>query len=502
VGVSVIFLFLLVAVPLGITLLLLGARGAPVLSEPRCAKCGYDLRGFAQTAPTRCSECGADLQAPRAVRWGEFRKRPRFVWAGLALLGLPVVMLTAAIMSRTSMAPTATLRSNASMLSSLATSVNQPSDWRELDNRLAAGKLSNAEVAQAVNLLIADLSKANNPYHGPLTWSEGFVSRADSAGALSDEQYLRLARAFYGPGKVDIASHVRQGSQVPFTLHYGGSWHLPNVQLVKALRQVKSSDGSVIAARADDDARRQRKGQETPPNADYLSAESPWDINGALATQDLQPGEHQLTFTIDAGALLPQTAPRAVQTKPGQAKNWPTGRAKWSEDISVPLTVMPVGKSPVSLVTDPALDPSVTGAIKVKAIRVIRSGAGQRATADIAIDGSAVPCSFDVFLRVVGVEYPIGYHVARRNGSMSTDHSHDFPSLPADVKAADLIFRPNPAHAEGVAGIDRVWGGTVELPNQRLQRYDLEAPAASQPASQPTPPLNPLSKSTGPPETC
>jgi hypothetical protein len=344
--------------------------------------------------------------------------------------------------------------------------------------------LSNAEVKQAIDLLIADLSKPNNPYHGPLTWSEGFVSHADSTGAMSDEQYLRLARAFYAPAKVDLATHVRQGSQVPFRLHYGGSWQLPNVQLVKALRQVKLADGTVIIARADDDARLHRKG-DTPPNPDYLSAENPWDIDGALATQTLQPGDYQVTFTIDVGALLPQTAPRVVQNKPGQATNWPTGRAKWSEDITVPLTIMPAGASPIGLVTDPSLDPQSTRAIKVKAIRVIRSGGGQRLTAEIEINGVPVPCSFDVFLRIGGMEYPLGYHVARPNGSMSTDHSHDFASLAADVKTADLIFRPNPAHAEGVAGIDRVWGGTVELSNLRLQRYDLEAPAATQPT--PTP---------------
>src|SRR5439155_4789923 len=129
--------------------------------------------------------------------------------------------------------------------------------------------------------------------------------------------------------------------------------------------------------------------------------------------------------------------------------------------------------------------PRSSGAIKVKAVRVIRSGAGQRVTADFSIDGNRVPCSFDVFLRLAGVEYPIGFHVVTGNRSMSTEHSKDFPSLPADLRTADLIFRPNPAHAEGVAGIDRVWGGTVKLSNLPLQRYDLEAPVATQPTSPP-----------------
>ena len=70
----------------GMILLVRGMRGVPSLSEPRCAKCGYDLRGSAGAPAGVCPECGADLTKPRAVRWGDYRKRPKLIWTGAALL--------------------------------------------------------------------------------------------------------------------------------------------------------------------------------------------------------------------------------------------------------------------------------------------------------------------------------------------------------------------------------------------------------------------------------
>lgn len=483
----IVLLIILIGILVGVALATRAARGTPVLTEPRCAKCGYDLRGSPTFPPTRCSECGSDLSLPHAVRWGEFRKRPRVVWvivtAGvLALVGISALFFGRSTMSARSTTRTNT-RTNTAVLSSLATTVNQPNDWRDVDSRLAAGRLSNTEAAQAIELLIKDLAKTAGASRGPLSWSEGFVARAESRGAISDEQYLRLARAYYGPGNVTIAPRARQGAKLPFRLQYGGHWQLPGVQLVKALRQVKLEDGREIQATGEEDAYRRKK-DAAAPNPDYLSAESPRDINGSL-TIDLPPGEHVLTFVFDNAALLPQTAPRIVSNKPGQAKNWPNGRMKWTEEIKVPVTVIAGDKSPVAMVNDPALDPRATGAIKVKALRVIRIATGQRVAVDLSIESKVVPCSFDVLLRTGGVEYPMGYYVCSANGTSGSGLAVDFKSLPADARAADLLFRPNPSHAEGMPGVDRIWGSAVELSNVRMQRYDLEAEAASQPTAVP-----------------
>jgi hypothetical protein len=154
---------------------------------------------------------------------------------------------------------------------------------------------------------------------------------------------------------------------------------------------------------------------------------------------------------------------------------------RWTEELAVPITVVPADTSPLVIVNDPAVDPRTTGAIRVNAIRVTLKGTSKRLDAVIAIDGKLVPCSFDVAIRVGGKEYPLGNHVAYSNGELHSERELTFPSLPNDLRTADLIFRSNPKHAEGVAGVDRVWGGNVELLNQPVQRYDLEADAATQP---------------------
>lgn len=480
----ILMLLILIVFLVGAAIAVLSSRGVPELSEPRCAKCGYDLRGFAQTPPTRCSECGTDLTVPKAVRWGEFRRRPKLLWISAGLLVMPLFLIGALFFARSSRSPSSTFRSNAAVLTSLTSRISQPWDWRDLDTRLGAGQLSNAETAKAIDLLIADLARSAGVNQGPLTWSEGFVTRADASGAITDEQYLRLARAYYGPGKIDVSPRVRQGARLPFRLKYGGHWQLPNVKLVKAVRQVTLADGRELHAAGEEEARRSKQGAAAGPNPDYLSAVNPWDISGEL-TIDMPPGDYVLTFVMDAAALLPQTEPQIVQSKPGQAKHWPVGRAKWTEEISVPVTVIAADTSPVALVNDPTLDPRSTGAIKVTAVRVTRSGAGQRVSAELSIDPKAVPCSFDVVLRLLGAEYSLGHHIAHAGGSSSSEHAHTFQSLPSDVRQADLIFRPNPKQAEGVPGVDRIWGGVVVLSNVRLQRYDLEAQAATQPTAAP-----------------
>src|SRR2546425_9427727 len=97
----------------GLAMIFRGLARAPTLSEPRCAKCGYDLRGFALTTPTRCSECGSDLTLRSAVRWGEYQRQPRWMIVGVVLLLLSGVscVLLLKTRSRASMVPFARITS-------------------------------------------------------------------------------------------------------------------------------------------------------------------------------------------------------------------------------------------------------------------------------------------------------------------------------------------------------------------------------------------------------
>jgi len=457
-------------------LLLRSGRGAPSLSEPRCAKCNYDLRGFSGTAPVRCSECGADLTVQHAVLWGKYQPRPRRLWTGLAVILLPIVLLAMLVLGVKAVAvrrmggnspgsPGFASRSNAQVIASLATSANTPWDWQELERRLAAGTLSNAEAGQAIDKLIAFLNA--QPTIQPLNWAEGFLTKADAAGKITPQQYERLAKAFYKPCTVAMAGTARAGAKVPVTVHGGGPWPLPGCEFVYALRQVTIDGGGTLDVISDQDPNRPK------PNPDYLSGKAPWQITGK-AILKLPPGNHTLVFTIDAALLVVNTAPLAVNNLPGQAAGWPKGRAAWTEVVSVPIIVVPADQSPIATVADPKLDPNTTGAVKINTIRVIREGSGGRLTVDMAINGNIVPCSFDITLRIGGKDYPIGSYVASKGGSIASGLSLHMEKLDAAVQTADVLLRPNPAHAEGTVGVDRVWGGPVDVLGVPVQRYDLQ----------------------------
>jgi hypothetical protein len=209
------------------------------------------------------------------------------------------------------------------------------------------------------------------------------------------------------------------------------------------------------------------------PDPDYLSSRSSADIS-AYTTLKLPPGNYTLVFTVDVAVLSANTAPVMAGGAPGQARGWPKARAAWVETVNVPITVVPADQSPVGLTTDAALDPQTTGAIQLKAIKVIRRGTGQRVNVEISIDGKSVPCSFDVVLKIAGKEHPLGYVLAWPNRSQTTELAVDLTALDPGVVSADLLLRPNAKHAEGIPGIDRVWGGPVDLLNVPVTRYDLQ----------------------------
>ena len=462
----------------GLVLLVRGLRGTPSLSEPRCAKCGYDLRGYAGAPPGACSECGADLAKPDAIRWGEYRKRPKLIWTGAALLVLPAVVLTAMVLALGRGGPLDRRASNADLIARLPRTGIQPWDWQELERRFNAGRLSNEEAAKAVDQLIAALA-ARPPAQGnqPLTWSSPFVERLDTAGVISAEQYARLAQAFYGnQPSVRAAPRVSQGQWLQFSLDYLGHWELPGTDSVKALRAVKGPGGRELLVMSGSDGGDGRG--PTKPNLDLLSYGGPFDIDGRVKL-DLPPGEHTLTFVVDAAVLPAGSKPRVVMDRPGQARRWPNARAKWTVEVPVKVTVIPEDQSPIEVVKDPALDPGP--GIRVTSARVTRLGTGSRLTVELDSGKPKVGVSFDVVLKVAGEEYAAGSYRVAANNSGSMETGADLPALPPDVKSADVILRPNPKHAESLVGADKIWGGEVVLKDVPLTRYDLQSSDDSPP---------------------
>lgn len=472
-------IFIFPAAFIGGMLIVRSRRGTPSLSEPRCAKCNYDLRGFSGTAPVRCSECGADLTIPHAILWGRFQPSPRKLWSGIGVMLAPFLLLLILFLLFHAVAsarpawigangpgsPGFSPRSNAAVIASLATSASTPWDWQELERRMQAGTLPDADVVAAIDQLIAFLK--TQPVNQPLVWSDGFLKRADHAGKISPEQYLRLAKAFYKGCTVSVAPTVRAGASLAIIVHGGNPWQLPGDQAVYALRQMTldGADNPVIS--------NNQYSNSGPPNPDYLSGQRMMDISGHTSL-NTTPGTHALTFTCDVAVLREKTAPQIVNNLPGQSSNWPSSTAAWTETISVPINVVSADQSPIKLETNPSLDPKTTGAIHVQNILVIRKGSGRHVSLEMSIDGSAMPVSFDVLLRIAGKEYPAGIYMAWPNSSTVNDMGCDLPVLDPAIQTVDLLLRPNPSNMEKTAPVDRIWGREVDLLNLPIQRYDVQ----------------------------
>jgi hypothetical protein len=478
-------LFLIIVLPLavaavfGANLLAKGIRGVPVFSEPRCAKCNYDLRGSFPNAPTNCPECGAELSRPNAVTWGKNVRQPRMIRVGAALVIVPALVFDSMLFAtmRRGMLTTRSA-SNATLIASLAKTADSPWDWQELQRRYSTGSLDNNGAAQAIDQLIAFLSKKSNPANsGPLHWADTFIAAANAGGAMSPEQHKRLAQAYYGVSPTVVTnSRASAGKPLHFRLTYGGHWDLPGDDFVYALKAVTLEDGRVLTAVSEYDSVARRG--KASPDLDLLSGDESWSIDGDVITQDLPPGEHTLTFVTDIAVVGKNSVRKTSSNRPGQAANWPTGGLRWSADSSVKLTVVGAGEQAIPMVTDASHDPGSGLRFAAKAVRSEGRGKGSHVSVE-QVDSMhlPVPVSADLFLRMGGREYPAGWVVLTTNNSRMNRMSVDTDGpLPPDVTTVDIILRPNASHAEESSGIEQVWGKPIERKGLPLKRLDI-APA-------------------------
>ncbi len=461
---------------IGVIFIYRGIRGVPVLSDPKCTRCGYDLRWIKPDVNVVCPECGSDLTARRAIRFAEYQRRPRLILVGLGLIVAAFIVLVGLrlLLMRSRVGPM-TPASRASLPSStlianLATTANQPWDWQELERRLNAGQLSKQDTAAAIDQLIKHLKTKPNGWRQPLHWCDRFVAAADKAGSISDEQFGRLAQAFYGlQPDVKVHGRLRQGQPLVFEITYGASWNLPGLRLIMALSRT-TLEGTRELEIAD-------RFQESPKAADpdELSGSGHWPIRGRVLA-DLPPGKHNLVLEVDTG-LIDEFRPfkRLDGNIPGQARLWPKTRYKWNTTVTVPFEVMEPGRPAVDLVTDETLDPIKNGKLSVTAKLFTRSE--KKSILRLAIQGQGLPISVAsvVLVKAAGREVhrgafwvdPAGLH-----GYSSLEGDIDRPA--PEVTTIDVILTPSVEVAEKDTFYDRIWGKEMVFQNVPLQREDLE----------------------------
>ena len=465
----------------GIVLCVLGLVGRQTFTEPRCVRCKYDLRKtrFEDEEAKACPECGSDLSRPRAVRFGRRQRRLRFLAAGaVLLLLLPVAgVLLVRLQSFGGARGAARSKSNAALIAGLPAGAQEPWDWHELERRLRAGRLSAAEVDQAIAQVTAYLNQQRTAGKTVrhLHWARGFVELAITSGDVSPGRFQKLCRAIFGsaPELENVHRAVRRGRPIQFRLQIDDPLSLHNLNLVYALRQVTVDDREVQVVR--------RHGDEAVVHPDELSGGRHDGPEGVALKLDLPPGTYEVRFHTDMGVLPPNAALVGLGGKPGQTPRWQNPLCTWQGTCSATVRITAEDESPITLITDAALDPGGAGGLTVSRAYTVPLHEGVRIVAVVdGTDAPLVPYCFRTRVRVNGAE-----HVSRntfghaKNWSLSSNEPRiDLPSpLPAHVERITVILEPAPESAERFPRLESIWGRSIVFEDVPLERHDLDAAA-------------------------
>ena len=457
----------------GIGLLIHGVWGVPVKSEPRCARCKYDLRGTYPNGGKQCPECGADLTHPQAVLSIRYTKQLRQAVTGGVIAGLAILVMLTMALSAIVGFEWPDLEPNSWVIARLATPREASSACYALEQRYNQGKLSKEEIAATVEHLITRICAEGDEVHrGMWCWGDRYVGQLISDGAIADRQLARLCRAYYNAApRVVVRRRVRQGQLLPFQVSIRGVRDLPGSQQIIALRQVEldgQQDLNPLYADNNPEAAR---------DPHCLSGHGLEAIRGRIRV-DAPVGRHELQFDFDVGAVPAYKRFRAgvVQYLPGQVDMWPTPNYRWSTTVTATVTVVGPDEDVIELIDDPGLGPAKNKEISVLGVttRLYRGKVLGRIRLERS-EKATTPVSFDVLLRVEDKEYPAG-HLIRIGGTSNwSDPSILVGSLAPGIGSADVVLRPSRDRAmHWPPEAERIWGKTIEFLDVPIERGDLE----------------------------
>jgi hypothetical protein len=496
----------------GLVLIVLGVRGQPIFSSPRCAKCGYDLRNvqfMSDEAVRNCPECGNDLARVAAVSFGKWQRQPKRIVYGVALLLLPWALgFGIAVYARSRAIATAgggggsrgyvapaqrAAMSTPALLANLKLTVDQPWDWQELEGRMRRGQLTQADVDAAFATLTAHITAkhAKTGRREPIHWADGFLKSAIAKGIVSPQEIVALTQAFYGTDpKLTLRSSARADEPFALTLNQHEPWNLAGMRQVWSLASI-TADGQtpLVPQRRYSGG---RKGVTPPPmKPDELSASANDGELQLILPHALPPGEHEITITREVGVIDENATLRGLDGKPGTPDRWPSPVARWKSVVKRKVTVVPKGASVLQLVTDPNADPFKAGSIVVEQALTRPSSRGVEFALKLKTQGTLTPLvSYRIWIQAGADKVDYGTMVMGTDPLAGGFHSYSggkaVKQLPADVKTIDLLFEVDESGAERFPAIESIWGKPHVIRSVKLERYDLSPnPNVDAPATQP-----------------
>ncbi|MEX2316731.1 MAG: hypothetical protein WD669_06240 [Pirellulales bacterium] len=262
--------------------------------------------------------------ATGTIMWLGWRGKRRWglvAW-GAVLLLMPVVIQGTLSLFLPSRDPLRVLSNRRLIETRLPGTLNEPWVWREVERRAAGGDLTREDVDAALVQLIA-MMKSTRPqgWDQPLSWQRDFIKNAAQANLISDETFLELYDAFYGPQPVvrPVPAVNPRATGFRLEIEYGNPWSDNSSLGVELLWNVAkiSVDGKPVTLK-----QLQRFGEN-------------W--NGYCEGK-FEPGDHEVTVDFDCAYVDPSllTAPSGKALPTAQ---WTQTKKRWTTSVSVPVKV-------------------------------------------------------------------------------------------------------------------------------------------------------------------
>ena len=452
-----VFVVLAGVIVFGLALTLLGLHGRVAGDEPRCRRCGFDLRG--NPAAEVCGECGAALTRPDATRTGRRVRRPRLLAGGLALL-LPAVLLGGVIGYGTLRgvdwmrhAPEWWLLRDAE-----SAGLSDTAALDELADRQYLGKLSPAAVARLVRLALdrqADPAATWKTTYGDVietAWNDGDLDDKDKGDYLCNGLGVRL----------EARPDVRPGDALPLKVIYdfrvgrGGLGQMAAGELRLFL------DGRPLDVPGVD------RFASTPPIRYVAWTRTAANVPPAL-TRQWQIGDHALSVRLDLS--VDPAGPRTIDGRYAAALSR-------TVELSVPVRVRPSDEPENLFATDPAVGEKLNALARVSAVAppaaMFRSKRLWAASVALPPERAALAFDFGLFARTADGDFALNAASfgitfgAAGCGTLLEVKTYGTDPPPPEAVAAGrvtLVLKPDAAAARRRTDGRRPWGGELVFPN-------------------------------------
>jgi len=462
----------LAALLAGVSLIKKGRWPKRTGDTPHCGNCNYILTGL---DGGKCPECGGSITTRSVVR-GERKTRAGLVLAGSFLILIAVALIGIVASGVVDRIDWYHYRPTAWVFNDLDSHLQTASDraWMELLSRSKAGTLSSSQQDRLTERAITDLDSPVQATRDR-AWAELQIRL--SANRLSATQKDRLTERALSEQVSTVTTSITD----PLMIYLGQRW---SVHAMSPAQEQRFFDGCLRLSLSV----RTRVGPAD--DLPYLVSEGGRGPSGwgeELTTEALEVDGRSAGYAgsgMNSSGLGGSGAFGSILRKQSIGHHHLLVKArvrigKWNPSGGLAPVYHAEEKSLTAdfdvLTTQPAIAsvsaPDAASLGKSISIRDFQWDRSQnyQLRGQVDIHGAPVNVAFDVFARIDGKEYSLGW-VALAQGKQCSFGVLSGGELPRmSVKSFDLILRSSESAARNTVDLNQIWRGEIVVPSVPLQ---------------------------------